>query len=391
MRKHGLTMLFLLLIIVTSVNAQLPQSFKYQAVARDSMGNQLANQNVSFRISILQESINGLPVYVETHDTITNQFGLVNLEIGKGNPVSGVFHYIYWGTGQYFIKTEMDEQGGTNYKLMGISQILSVPLSFYSETSGGLVLTDENGVSYEVGVDTLGNLITTYAWKKCGDVLIDSRDGNHYETVMIGFQCWMAENLAYLPAVYPSNQGSDSSPYYYVYDYQGTSVNGAKSTVNYQVYGVLYNWKAAMAGAIGSNSVPSGVKGVCPTGWHIPSDEEWKMLEGAADSQYGYPDAIWDDSGWRGTDAGGNLKETGTTYWNTPNAGATNNTGFSALPGGRRTSYATFQGVAEFANFWSATEDYNNVSRRNLGYQESDIFRNTYSKSYGASVRCIKD
>lgn len=106
---------------------QTPQAFKYQAVARDTTGNVLANQNVSFQISILQGSVTGTSVYVETHNTITNDFGLVNLEIGNGTPVSGYFTTIDWGTDSYFLKTEMDETGGTNYQLMGTSQLLSVP------------------------------------------------------------------------------------------------------------------------------------------------------------------------------------------------------------------------------------------------------------------------
>ncbi|MDK2949109.1 MAG: hypothetical protein PWQ56_274, partial [Patescibacteria group bacterium] len=108
----------------------------------------------------------------------------------------------------------------------------------------------------------------------CGDDFTDTRDNNIYTTVQIGTQCWMAKNLAYLPSVVPSATGSESTPYYYVYDYQGTDVSAAKATTNYTTYGVLYNWPAAMNGQTGE-----GVQGICPSGWHLPSDAEQHTLD----------------------------------------------------------------------------------------------------------------
>jgi uncharacterized protein (TIGR02145 family) len=99
----------------------------------------------------------------------------------------------------------------------------------------------------------------------------DSRDGKTYKTVKIGDQWWMAENLAWLPAVNPVNDNSSTEKYYYVSGYNGTDVSAAKATQNYTTYGVLYNWPAAMNGAAGSDANPSSVQGACPAGWHIPS------------------------------------------------------------------------------------------------------------------------
>ncbi|MCP4090430.1 MAG: hypothetical protein GY746_11665, partial [Gammaproteobacteria bacterium] len=226
----------------------------------------------------------------------------------------------------------------------------------------------------------------------CGNQITDTRDGNTYNTVLIGTQCWMAENLAYLPSVSPSSVGSNTNPYYYVYDYEGTDVSAAKATINYNTYGVLYNWPAAMNGATSSNSVPSGVQGVCPTGWYLPGDEEWKILEGKVDSQYGYPDPEWDGTGDRGTDAGGNLKEAGTTHWNSPNWGATNSSGFTALPSGYRNSFSSgsFTLINEQVTFWSSTEHSNNFAHnRNLDFYDSDVIRFGYLKDEGNSVRCV--
>lgn len=209
---------------------------------------------------------------------------------------------------------------------------------------------------------------------------------------MIGSQCWMSENLAYLPTAYAPTSGSNSFPYYYVYDYHGALVSEAKATTSYQVYGVLYNWTAAMDSAASSYSVPSGVKGVCPYGWHLPSDEEWMILEGAVDSLYGYPDPEWDKTGLRGYNAGGNLKENDTLHWNPPNSGATNIISFTALPGGVRGYSRNFSGLNEVASFWTTSKTNGKwVRHRNLNMNFSEIYRMTQEKQNGLSVRCIKD
>ncbi len=105
-------------------------------------------------------------------------------------------------------------------------------------------------------------------------VIQDSRDSQIYQYITIGAQVWMTENLAYLPSVFAPATGSNSTAYYYVYGYNGTDVAAAKATSNYTTYGVLYNWPAAMNGSASSTSNPSGVQGICPSGWHLPSDAE---------------------------------------------------------------------------------------------------------------------
>jgi len=150
----------------------------------------------------------------------------------------------------------------------------------------------------------------------------DTRDGNIYQTVTIGDQVWMAENLRYLPSVVGPGPGSDNTAYYYVYGYYGTDVNAAKATEEYTTYGVLYNWYAACTS--------------CPTGWHLPSDTEWIQLT--------------DYLGGKNV-AGDKLKETGTTHWNSPNTDATNETGFSALPGGYRNYNGYFYYIG-YNGYW---------------------------------------
>lgn len=194
---------------------------------------------------------------------------------------------------------------------------------------------------------------------------IDARDGNVYNTVKIGSQVWMAENLAYLPKVNPASVGSDSIPYYYVYGYNGSSLSYAITTANYNTYGVLYNMPAAID--------------ACPTGWHLPSDAEWTIL---SDTLGG--NAI----------AGGVLKAIGLTYWNSPNTGATNEYGFTALASGYRIINGTFSGANNYAYWWSSTLDnQNNPWVRYTSYNNAVLGRDAVNgyKAYGFSVRCIKD
>jgi len=128
------------LMFSATVFAQAPQSFKYQAVARNASGEVIANQKVGFQISILQGSESGTTVYTETHVDSTNQFGLVTLEIGTGTTTDD-FTAIDWGNDTYFIQIEIDASGGTSYVLIGTSQLLSVPYSLHAKTAENLTGT----------------------------------------------------------------------------------------------------------------------------------------------------------------------------------------------------------------------------------------------------------
>src|SRR5574344_26736 len=213
---------------------------------------------------------------------------------------------------------------------------------------------------------------------------IDSRDGNEYNWVKIGNQVWMAENLAYLPRVNRVAEGSEDAAgsYYYVYGYDGTNVAEAKATDNYATYGVLYNWTAAMNGEASSTTNPSGIQGVCPAGWHLPSDAEWTEL-----TDYLGGTSV----------AGGKLKaigtiEAGTGLWYADNIGATNETGFTAFPGGYRYDDGGFSGIGDYGYWWSATENStSNAWIRLMFYNTSDVYRGSHRKEVGFSVRCIRD
>jgi uncharacterized protein (TIGR02145 family) len=185
----------------------------------------------------------------------------------------------------------------------------------------------------------------------------------------------MKENLAYLPKVSPSLLGSDTLPFYYVYGYEGNSIIEAKATQNFNTYGVLYNWESA--------------KISCPVGWHLPSDEGWKILE----KNQGMTQIDSDLFGVRSTGAvAGKLKEVGTSHWNSPNTGATNRSGFTALPGGSRSPDGGFSTQGILGTFWSSSAyDTLKAILRNLSCEADAIVRNGDFRTYGLAVRCLKD
>lgn len=130
-----ITLIALLLCSFTMVFAQAPQKMSYQSVIRKADGTLVTNTSVSIKISILQGSSSGTASYVETQTTTTNINGLATIEIGGGTPVTGTFTGINWASGTYFIKTETDPTGGTNYTISGTSQLLSVPYALYAGSS----------------------------------------------------------------------------------------------------------------------------------------------------------------------------------------------------------------------------------------------------------------
>ena len=132
MKKLILTITLALVVTLTSY-AQPPQAFNYQAVVRDNSGEILQNQNVGIRISIHDETTLGTIVYQETFSETTNDFGLVNLQIGNGTPTIGTFTGIEWGSNSKFLEIEIDTAGGSNYTTMGTSELLSVPYAMFAE------------------------------------------------------------------------------------------------------------------------------------------------------------------------------------------------------------------------------------------------------------------
>jgi len=176
-------------------------------------------------------------------------------------------------------------------------------------------------------------------------------DGNNYNTVQIGSQIWMSENLK---TTRYSGGASAAWTYY----------NNVES--NNTIYGKLYDgWTALDA------------RGICPTGWHVPSDSEWTTLTTYLGG---------------GNDAGGKMKSMGLAYWSSPNTAATNESGFSALPGGFHNHIVAFNYFGTQAYFWSSSGLAANTAWfRVLDYNTGNIYRNGDNNGYGLSIRCLKD
>lgn len=147
-KKLTILLAILTLAITTNSFAQIPQRMSYQSVIRNAEGNLVVNAAIGIQISILKDAPTGQAVYVETMNNTTNENGLLSIEIGGGTPTLGNFSQIDWATGTYFVKTETDPTGGTNYTIVGTGQLLSVPYALYAGSSKNIgktsiILTDE--------------------------------------------------------------------------------------------------------------------------------------------------------------------------------------------------------------------------------------------------------
>ncbi|MGB0805914.1 MAG: beta strand repeat-containing protein [Salibacteraceae bacterium] len=137
--KTKLLFILAFLAIFAEVQAQSPYAFNYQSVIRDADGNILKNENVGLQLSILKGSITGAVTYQESHSLISNDYGLINLQVGTGNVGFGLFDTLSWGEGPYFMQVGIDFSGGTNYQTMGTTQLVSVPYALHARTADSIV------------------------------------------------------------------------------------------------------------------------------------------------------------------------------------------------------------------------------------------------------------
>lgn len=621
--KKLVTFLGVVLLSLSALFAQAPEMFSYQAVVRNADNHLVTNQAIGVRVSILQGSINGTPVLVETHQTTTNGNGLMTIQIGEGSATSGSMAQVEWDNGPYFLKTEIDPNGGSSYVIESTQQLMSVPYALYAKeagntfsgnyndltntptiptvptnvsaftndagyltnfveqqvlsisndtifltggsfvklpagfdgnynsltnkpqlfsgdyndlsnkptiptvptnvsaftndagyitnnacngvdlcglsalvsqlqqqmadmrqeldsllgisgqdttiedtTSGGPVtvtiplvttsavsniaafsatgggnVTDDGGATVTergvcwstaqnptvsdnhtsdgTGVGTFTSNIAglaaattyyvrAYATNSAGTAYgseisfttlssvpdglscpgiptVNDIDGNVYNTVKIGNQCWMRENLKTTRFADGSSitlgGNNMSETTYYRYYPSGNSMN-------VENYGYLYNWAAVMHGSASTISNPSAVQGICPTGWHVPSDAEWTQLTDYVSSQSAF--LCSNESTYIAKALAS------TTLWNTYNAdcvvgndpSSNNATGFSAVPAGSFTGTPSGFGLSTY--FWSATELNNSTALgRHLSYQNVNVGVSASNKMLGFSVRCV--
>jgi uncharacterized protein (TIGR02145 family) len=210
----------------------------------------------------------------------------------------------------------------------------------------------------------------------CPGVPTITYGGQVYNTALIGTQCWLRENLN-IGTMINSGTSQTNNGIIEKYCYENNQANCT-------LYGGLYQWNEMM-----QYVTTPGVKGICPNGWHLPTDEELKVLEGYADSQYNYPDPVWDQTGWRGFDAGKNLKST--SGWDSNGNGA-DLYGFTALPGGYWGYFGVFINLGSLGTFWTSTENNSTTAwYRVIDSSADKIYRSSYNKGNGHSVRCLKD
>jgi uncharacterized protein (TIGR02145 family) len=201
-------------------------------------------------------------------------------------------------------------------------------------------------------------------------------EGQIYNTIQIFSQCWLKENLnvgTMIDGVIDQSNNGTIEKY--------CMINEPDTCTK---YGGLYQWNEMM-----QYTTQQGVQGICPPGWHLPADEEWKVLEGAVDSQYGIGDNTWDYWEWRGFNAGTNLKTT--SGWN-ENGNGTDLFGFSALPGGNRTIHGDFYTPGYIGYWWTSKQmDYSHAVSRSPGCLDQRVYRASNPKEAGFSVRCLRD
>jgi hypothetical protein len=154
----------LAIILITTINAQAPQGFNYQATVRNSSGALITSQNVLFKFNIMLNSQTSLPVYSETHQAPTDDLGQVNLTVGNGTATTGTFAGINWGSGTYFLGIELNT--GSGYVAMGTTQLLSVPYALYANNAGSATSTS-GGLTHYVG-ELFGGGIVVSVWKTAG-------------------------------------------------------------------------------------------------------------------------------------------------------------------------------------------------------------------------------
>ncbi|MEY4866868.1 MAG: hypothetical protein RLY64_1122, partial [Bacteroidota bacterium] len=271
--------------------AGVPGLINYQGSALDSAGKPLKNQTISLKLSVLDSSSSGAAVFVESHTAATNGSGHFTIQIGGGTANLGTFDSVGWSNGRNkYLKTELSQNG--TWVNLGTSQLVSVPYALHAgsaekaksanEATSASFFKDSLGNAYQIitvnGQPTLvpapGSVSNPGSFA-CGQAVTYA--GESYPTVQIGTQCWFQKNLNVGTMILGANdQTNNSTLEKYCYN---------NDPSNCAIYGGLYQWAEAVQYQNGASNTASpspafsgNVKGICPTGWHVPSDGDWCTL-----------------------------------------------------------------------------------------------------------------
>jgi uncharacterized protein (TIGR02145 family) len=275
--------------------------------------------------------------------------------------------------------------GGSTVSAQGIAYGTSPSPSLANDTMNSPLIMGDYGLhirglqsstlyfvrSFVINADGVvyGNQLTftTASTQACpGTPTVTDVDGNVYNTVQIGTQCWTLTNLKVRKYRNGNGISTNLDNSQWASTTSGAFAVYGNDATNADIYGNLYNWYAV-----------NDSRGLCPTGWHVPSDAEWTTLEGHLGGS---------------SMAGGAMKSTGTTLWSSPNTGATNSSGFTALPGGYRINDGGFNFVGSNGYWWSSSSAGSGGAwSRVLGYGSANVYRGNDARRHGFSVRCARD
>lgn len=369
------------------VYAQPPNKMSYQAVIRNSSNALVVNQTVGMRISIIQGSQTGSEVYVETQSAVTNINGLISIEIGGGSIVSGSFSSIDWGNGPYFVKTETDPTGGTNFSITGISQLLSVPYALFSaNSSNGLNNgTNTNQILYWDGSSwitldpgTHGQVLTI-----CNNTLTWTFNGSCYPdgTVHCGGiptfianvtnpttgKTWMDRNLG---ASRVATNSNDTQAYGDLFQWgrmadghqcRNSSTTNVLSTSNqpnnssFIISTPGFDWRSPQNANLWQGV--NGENNPCPSGYRLPTEAEFNAER---------------------------------LSWSSNNSSGAFSSPLKLTRAGYRTlSNGAINDMGTNGYYWTSTVSGSSSIRLNINSSSSSL--STSYRADGLSVRCIKD
>lgn len=351
----------------TTIQVYVPEKDKVTIVIIDVLGRVIAKTEMEMDRGMhsfsYTPSSTGISFFTTQWKDVTSSISIISST--SQSPDANSLEYIGGEPYESFLKVDVALQ---NFNFSFGDTLLYI--GYFNTLESGILDAPETNETFTFQFAT--NI-------PCPETPTVTYQGQIYNTVLIFNQCWLKENLN-VGTMIPGGQDMQDNSIIEKHCYNNESDSCAK-------FGGLYQWNEMM-----HYTTHQGVQGICPQGWHLPTDEDWKILEGAVDSLYGIGDQLWDISGANGYNAGRNLKTTSGWRWerNGPDL-----YGFSGLPGGYSDEYGSFfSGITHLGYWWSSTEDdtYNPFSwSHSFSSGFPGVGRMDSYHWDGYSVRCLRD